>query len=129
MGTARRKITLIEGNAKRRHLCKKMTGKRKGILRQEAQIPILLHHKTLHAYTCTVYSIHIYTGKGERGGRVEPEKRGEGQQFTYQHDRLYSIQTLIKACRKVHLQVNFLVDDILLWYLYLCSKLVHGTAL
>jgi hypothetical protein len=36
------------------------------------------------------YFIVIHTGKGVRGGRVEPERRLEGQQFTklgqkYQH--------------------------------------------
>ncbi len=41
-----------------------------------------------------LYSILIHTGKGVGGGRVEPERRLEGQQFTklgrkYQHDCLY----------------------------------------
>jgi hypothetical protein len=40
-----------------------------------------------------VHSIHIHTGRGE-GGRVEPVRRLQGQQFTklgwkYQHDWLY----------------------------------------
>ncbi len=43
-------------------------------------------------YCRHVYSILIYTGKGERGGvRIEPERRIEWKQFTklgrkYQHD-------------------------------------------
>ncbi len=58
----RGKIRLIEGRAKCRHLKK-------------------------YEY---LYGILIHTGKGG-GGRVEPERRREGQQFTkmgqkYQHD-------------------------------------------
>jgi hypothetical protein len=59
----RRRIRLIEGNAKCRHL----------------------KHGPVKGLTCTnthcmrVYSTLIHTGKG---GRVEPERRGEGQQFT-----------------------------------------------
>ncbi len=33
-------------------------------------------------YTLYTYSILIHTGKGVRGGRVEPERRLESQQFT-----------------------------------------------
>jgi hypothetical protein len=44
------------------------------------------------------YSILIHTGRGGSRGRVEPERRGEGQQFTklgrkYQHD----LQTINSA--------------------------------
>ncbi len=43
-------------------------------------------------YTCIHYTVLIHTGGG--GGGVEPERRGEGQQFTklgrkYLHDWLY----------------------------------------
>jgi hypothetical protein len=41
-------------------------------------------------YTCIQYSVIIHVGRRE-GEKVEPERRGEGQQFTkldqkYQHD-------------------------------------------
>jgi hypothetical protein len=69
------------------------------------------------------YSTLIHTGKGE-GWRVEPERRGEGQQgrvqitklsWKYPHDWMYArnwlspvyILILINTCRKVPLQVNF----------------------
>jgi hypothetical protein len=56
----------------------------------EAQNPIPLFPLT---HCMSVYSILIHTRKGGRG-RVIPERRGEGQQFTksgrkYQHDCLY----------------------------------------
>jgi hypothetical protein len=45
-----------------------------------------------------IYSTLIHTGKGGSEGRVKPERRGEGQQFTklgrkYQHD----LQTINSA--------------------------------
>jgi hypothetical protein len=69
-----RKIGLVEGNAKCRYLIKLIC---KGTLRQvlsEAQNPL----STL-THCIRVESILIHTGKG---GRVEQERRGEGQQFT-----------------------------------------------
>jgi hypothetical protein len=45
----------------------------------EAQNPILPHSYTL--YTCIQYTYSHREGGGG-GGRVKPEKRGEGQQFT-----------------------------------------------
>ncbi len=48
-----------------------------GVYLSEAQNPIPPPPYTLY----TVYSILTQTGKGE-GGRVEPERRLEGQQFT-----------------------------------------------
>jgi hypothetical protein len=52
-------------------------------------------HITYTLYTVRVFSILIHTRKWERGGgRVEPDRRLEGQQFTklglkYQHEWLY----------------------------------------
>jgi hypothetical protein len=88
-------------HCKCRHL-KKLTCK--GTLRQvciypsEAQNP-----KPPHLHTVYVYSIFIHTGKGKRGeGRVEPERRLGGQQFTKlgrkYHDMtgcISSLQTMI----------------------------------
>ncbi len=66
----------------------------------------------------------------EGGGRVDPERRLEGQQFIkmgrkHKLDWLYlqSIKSE-KTCRKVPLHEIF-DDDILLWCLY--SSLVHGS--
>jgi hypothetical protein len=63
----------------------------------------------------------------QRGGRVDPERRGEGQHITklvwkYQHDWMHARDwlSLINTCRKVLLQINFLDDNILhclLWVL------------
>jgi hypothetical protein len=85
----RRKIRLIEGKAKCRHLKK---GTRNGTLRQVSiclrpRTPYLSPLYTLYVYVYE-YSILIHTGKK---GRVEPERRGKRQQFTtlgrkYQHD-------------------------------------------
>ncbi len=57
--------------------------------------PIVLTPPPSHTVYCIrIYSILIHTGKGGRGGRDEPERRLEGQQFTklgrkYQHGLLY----------------------------------------
>jgi hypothetical protein len=72
------------------------------------------------------YSILIHTGRGGSRGRVEPERRGEGQQFTklgrkYQHD-LQTINSakhsaVYKFCKtpaaKSLYRSIFLDDDIL----------------
>jgi hypothetical protein len=82
-GLTRRKIRLIEDNAKCRHL-KKLTCK--GTLRQ---VFISLRPPPLpFTHYVRVYRILIHTGKG---GEVEPERRLEGQQVTklgrkYRHD-------------------------------------------
>ncbi len=70
-----RKIRLTEGNEKCRHL-KKLTGK--GTLRQSLmpKTPYPFHLHTVYVYTSTVY---LFT---QRRGRIEPERRSEGQQFT-----------------------------------------------
>jgi hypothetical protein len=71
----RRKIRLKEGNGKCRHL-KKLTCKRNfaaGIYLSEAQNP----PHTL--YTCIQYT---YSPKEGGKGRVEPQRRLEGQLFT-----------------------------------------------
>jgi hypothetical protein len=63
----------------------------KGTLRQ---VFIFLRPRTTYPhyklYTCIQYII-IHTGKGVGGGRVEPQRRLEGQQFTklgrkYKHE-------------------------------------------
>jgi hypothetical protein len=86
----RRKIRRIEGNAKCRNL-KRLTCKgtlRPGVCLSEAQNPIL---PPLTHCICVQYTVLLSTqGKGE-GGRVEPERKLEGQQFTklgrkYQRD-------------------------------------------
>ncbi len=71
----RRKIRLIEGNARCRHL-KILTCK--GTLRHVfiCLRPRTQYHPPLHTVYVYTYSILIRTGKGER---VEPERRGEGQ--------------------------------------------------
>ncbi len=82
-----RKIRLIEGTAKCRHL-NKLTWR--GTLQQVFICGPELHSPPYTLYTCIQYTYH--TGKG--GGRVEPERRLEGQQFTklgrkYQHNWLH----------------------------------------
>ncbi len=75
-------------------------------------------------YTCILYTVLITQGRGKGeggGGRLKPERRLEGKQFTkpgriYQHDWLY-LQS-ISTCRKVLLQVIILDDGIFLWCLY-----------
>ncbi len=91
----RRKIRLIEDDAKYQHL-KELTCK--GTLRQVFISAWGPEPQTSPPYTLLcifIYStsIFLHTGKGE-GGRVEPERRLEGQQLTklirkYQHDWLY----------------------------------------
>jgi serine/threonine protein kinase len=89
----RRRIRLIEGNTKCRHLkkftCKGLCGRCLSVWGPEPHIPPL---HTVHVYT--VYNILIHTGKRGGGGRVQRERRLEGQQFTklgrkYQHEWLY----------------------------------------
>jgi hypothetical protein len=87
-GSARRKIRLIEGNAKCRHLKKFMC---KGTLRQ---VFICLRPRTpssAYLHTVYVYGIqYIYSHReGEEGGRVESEGRLEGQYFTKLVGRKY----------------------------------------
>jgi hypothetical protein len=92
----RRKIRLIEGNEKCRHPKSLPV---KGALRQvfvclrprTPSPPPPLTNYTVYVYTVCLFSVH--TGWGV-GGRVEPEGRLVGQQFTklgrkYQHDWLY----------------------------------------
>ncbi len=77
----------------------------------EAQKPILHILHTVYVYT-------VYLSHKEGGGRFEPEKRLEEQQFTklgrkYQHDWLY-LQSINsdKYLLQVPLQVKFLDDEI-----------------
>jgi hypothetical protein len=51
-----------------------------GICLSEAQNPILSPTRS-HCILVYLYSVLIHTGKGG-GRRAEPERRGEGQQFT-----------------------------------------------
>jgi hypothetical protein len=85
----RRKIRLIEGNAKCRYI-KKLTCK--GILRQ---VFICLRTRTPYlpspppfTQCIRVNSTIIHTGNWGRGEYIEPERRLEGQQFTKQ-GRIY----------------------------------------
>jgi hypothetical protein len=66
-------------------------------------------------------SILIHTGKG---GRFEPERRGEGQ-----HSTVHKARSKIPVCKlppaaKSLYKSIFLDDDMLLWCLY--SLFVHG---
>jgi hypothetical protein len=75
----RRKIRLIEGNEKCRHI-KKSTCKgafAAGVYLSETQNTIPPPLYTL--YTCKQYT---YSHREGEGGRVEPERMREGQQFT-----------------------------------------------
>ncbi len=118
--TDRRRIKLIEDNAKCRHR-NKMTCK--GTLRH---VFICLWTRTpypppLHTITFIHYIVLlIHTRKGG-GGRVEPERRLEGQQFISWpkiSTWLTASINLINNCRKGPLQVNILDDEILLWFLH-----------
>ncbi len=86
-GSARRKIRLIEDKAKCRHLLpvKGLCGRCISVWGQNP-IPPPLHI----VYVYTVYTTYSH----REGGRIEPERRLEGHQFTklgrkYQHDWLY----------------------------------------
>ncbi len=104
------KIRLIEGKAKFRHL-NKLTCK--GTLRL---VFISLRPKT--PYPPPPYALYTciqYTYSHREWGKVEPERRLEGQQFAklgrkYQHDWL-DLQHLPRS-------LNFLNDDIFPWCLY-----------
>ncbi len=70
-----------------------------GVYLSEAQKP-----RPPLTHCIRVYSILIRTGKGGGGGRVEPERRLEGQQFTklventnMTDDTISSLQTLINT--------------------------------
>jgi hypothetical protein len=76
------KIRLIEGYAKCLHLRKSTF---KGTLRQ---VFICLRPRTpyLSLYNVYVYTVYLFTQR--RGGRVEPERRGDGQQGSVQITKL-----------------------------------------
>ncbi len=91
-----------------------------GVYLSEAPSPPMTsypHLHTVYVYTC----ILINTGKGEEGGRDEPERRLEGQLFTklgrnYQHDWMY-LQSI--NCDNHLPQSPFTGhENILLWCLY-----------
>ncbi len=71
----RRRIRLIEGNAKCRHLkkltCKGTCGRCLSVWGPEPH-----NHHPYTLYTC-ISTVYLFT---QGGGRVEPERRGEGQQ-------------------------------------------------
>jgi hypothetical protein len=88
-----------------------------------------------HTHCIRVYCIFYLFTQGSGGrGRVEPERRLDGQQFTklgrkYQHDWLYLHLQPINSNKhrpaaKFLYRWIILDDDILLWCLY--SYLVHG---
>ncbi len=105
VGQNRRKIRLIEGNPKCRHLkkftCKGTCGRCVSVWGPEPHTPP----------PYTLYTVYLFTqgGKGEGGGRVGPErtvatihKSGSKIHMT---DCISSI-TLINTCGKAPLQVN-----------------------
>ncbi len=110
MCTKRRKVRLIEGNSKCRHLKNWPVDVQCGRCLSGPEPPPPLTH-------CgRVYTIQ-YTYSHSEGGeglRDEPERRLDGQQFTklgrkYQHvtDFISNLSTPINICRKVPLQVHF----------------------
>jgi hypothetical protein len=144
---SRRKTRFIEGSAKCRHIknwfVKGLCG---GCLSVWGPLPSYDQIPPLHTY---VYTVYLFTqGKGELG-RVEPEIRLERQHFTvgskiptyipwnlkvhWTMNILCCLlqfltlslfrpkMILINTCRKFPLQVNFLDDDILLWFLYIVN--------
>jgi hypothetical protein len=98
-----------------------------GVYLSRAQIdPIPTHPPLTH-------SILIHTGKGgEEGGRIEPERRLEGQKLTKlgrntnMTDCTSSLWTIINTCRKVPLHDNFFRWHFSLVSTYLISRIVHG---
>jgi hypothetical protein len=115
----RRKIRLIEANAKCRHLkklkidlCRDFAA---GVYLSEAQKP---YPSSRPLHTVYVYTVYVFT-QG-RGGGVEPERRLEGQQFTnwVENTNMTDCISSLYACSEVPFQINFLDDDILLWCLY-----------
>ncbi len=108
----RRKIRLIEGNAKCRHLknwpVQGLCGRRLSVRCPEPPPP-------LHYFLNTV--LYLFTQGAE--GRVEPERRLEWQQFKklgrkYQHDWLYLQMDYDKRLPPSPFTGNFVYDDILL---------------
>jgi hypothetical protein len=69
------------------------------------------------SHTLSVYTVLWHR---EGGGRVESERRLEGQQFTKLGRKLAisSLKTLINTRRKISLQVNFLGDDMFCFGFY-----------
>jgi hypothetical protein len=119
-----RKIRLIEGIAKCRHL-KIFSGK--GTLRN---VFICLRLRTLytlpHLTSYTLYACIQYTYSPENGGRGGEswtrENRREGQKFTkldrkYQHDWLYLQSINSDKPQSLFTGKIFLDDDSLLWCL------------
>ncbi len=64
-------------------------------------------HLPYTLYTCLNSKVYLFTQERGRGGRVQPERRLEGQQFTkLGTDCISSLWTRINTCRKVPLLVN-----------------------
>ncbi len=70
-------------------------GSESGQIKSVKLLQSMVSNRTQHPHplpdTLSVYILYFDTGKGRGGGRVEPERRLEGQQFTklgrkYQHD-------------------------------------------
>ncbi len=102
----RRKIRLIEGHEKCRNL-KKFTfkgtcGRCLSVWNPELHIPPPLTHCIVYTCVhCTVYCTYsLWEGGGEVGGRVEPERWGEGQQGREHHKAGLKIPTWLNVRKK-----------------------------
>jgi hypothetical protein len=102
--------------------CKGKRGFATGVYLSEAQNPI--PPPPPYTLFMWLYTVYLFT-QGRGGRRVEPERRGERQQFAelgrkYQHDWLYlqSINSYKHLPLKSLWRSIFLDDHILLWCLY-----------
>ncbi len=112
MDYSRRKIRLIERNAKCRHLkkielLKGLCGRCLSVWGPEPHSPPFLH-TAVYMSNRRVYSLLIHTGKG---GRAEPERRLEGQEFTKlgrkcQHDWQYKLRRIEKKNKRKETEVD-----------------------
>jgi hypothetical protein len=101
-------------------------GSESGQIQNVKLLQNMVSNRTQHpppppSHTLPVWTV-LWHRKGEKGGRVEPERRLEGQQFTklgrkYQHDWLF-LQSISLLYTTYFYRSIFLDDDILLWCLY-----------